>query len=99
MYVYLLVQLYNIRLYNTIGKKTKTPRGGYWESYYIISKKLLVRVHARMRPCGPRRSGFFYRPFLSRFYVIQFYGFRVRIRAVRDSCCIFRGACEDRMHD
>ena len=41
-------------------------------------------------PCGATararagaRAGFFYTPFLSRFYGIQFYGFRVR--AVQDS--------------
>jgi hypothetical protein len=38
---------------------------------------------ASARSQNRRRSGFFYRPFMSRFYAIQFYGFRVR--AIQDS--------------
>jgi hypothetical protein len=51
-----------------------------------VKNKIIRRARARRRARAQvrrRGSGFFYTPFLSRFYGIQFYGFRVR--AVQDS--------------
>jgi hypothetical protein len=62
--------------------------GGAGGSNYTVlrlpaySRSCCAAAAARVRGTH-RRSGFFYRPFLSRFYGIQFYGFRVR--ALQDS--------------
>jgi hypothetical protein len=63
-------------------------RGGGQSWHTTKGARGYRKLGAARAPCmpaagGARRSGFFYRPFLSRFYGIQFYGFRVC--AVQDS--------------